>query len=143
MLREAFHNVGSESWHLAFTGVSMVATEAIELGVCPCGTVEPTGSSATHQMLHHNADQLKKECIFLEFICISQFPSLPSRFSLASSLSNLCQPWVEGSGEFGFRDKAALDVEPARGTTLQIWQPSAAISAPPATLTSEGFAKNS
>lgn len=55
----------------------MLAPEAIEFGGCPCATAELTGSHATHHMLHCGADQLK-QCIFLEFICTSKFPSLPS-----------------------------------------------------------------
>lgn len=87
--------------------------------------------------------QVKQECMFLEFICASQFPSLPSLFALASNLSNLCWPWVEGSGELSFLGKVALDAEPTRGTAWQIWQPTSTTSAVTATLTSEGFAKNS
>lgn len=100
------------------SGVGVVATDTTGLGGCLCGTAEPTDSHATHQTLHHDADQVKQECIFLEFICTSQFPSLPSLFALASNLSNLCWPWEEGSGELSFLDKVALDAEPHPGNHL-------------------------
>lgn len=43
-----------------------------------CETAEPTGSHATHPMLHHEADQLKQDYVFLEFIYALQLPALPS-----------------------------------------------------------------
>lgn len=74
-LRGAFHSVDSQSQCPACRGVSVVATEGVGLGSCPCETAEPTGSHAPYPMLHREADQLKQEfiCMYLT-ISTTAFP---------------------------------------------------------------------